>query len=85
MTDTKVLREAATAIATYRKQMTEGLSQMREAAKVCAENMGSDRLSSEALQRLESCLKKFNEILDKAAKAQKGINDKADQIDSIKL
>lgn len=71
--ETEALGQAANALAVYIKSVQGSIQKMKDAARDCSDNMGSDVYSKKAIERLESCTKELGKTMTEAEALRKKI------------
>lgn len=79
--DTEALEQAANALRTYVGEVQENIRKMQDAAIDCADNMGSDVYSQNAINKLQDCTKEVLKTISQANELMGKILAKKRQIE----
>lgn len=72
-TSTEALGTVAAALERYISDMNVNIQKMKDAARDCSDNMGSDRYSANAIADLEECIKKLSQAMEDAEETRRRI------------
>lgn len=72
-TSTEALGTVAAALEWYISDMNVNIQKMKDAARDCSDNMGSDRYSANAIADLEECIKKLSQAMEDAEETRRRI------------
>ena len=64
--DTEALGQAANALRTYVGEVQNNIHKMQDAATDCADNMGNDVYSQNAINKLQECTKEVSKTITQA-------------------
>lgn len=79
--DTEALGQAANALRTYVGEVQENIRKMQDAATDCADNMGNDVYSQNAINKLQDCTKEVSKTISQANELMGKILAKKRQIE----
>ena len=79
--DTEALGQAANALRTYVGEVQDNIHKMQDAATDCADNMGNDVYSQNAINKLQECTKEVSKIITQANELMGKILAKKRQIE----
>lgn len=79
--DTEALGQAANALRTYVGEVRENIRKMQDAATDCADNMGNDVYSQNAISKLQDCTKEVSKTISQANELMGKILAKKRQIE----
>lgn len=80
-TETNALGRVAAALERYISDMNENIQKMRDAARDCSDNMGSDKYSANAIADLEECIKKLERAMNDAEEIRRRLIDTKNTIE----
>lgn len=72
-TSTEALGTVAAALERYISDMNVNIEKMKDAARDCSDNMGSDKYSANAIADLEECIKKLTQAMEDAEETRRRI------------
>lgn len=72
-TSTEALGTVAAALERYISDMNVNIQKMKDAARDCSDNMGSDKYSANAIADLEECIKKLSQAMEDAEETRRRI------------
>ncbi len=72
-TETNALGTVAAALERYISDMNMNMQKMKDAARDCSDNMGSDKYSANAIADLEECIKKLGQAMEDAEEIRRRI------------
>lgn len=72
-TSTEALGTVAAALERYISDMNVNIQKMKDAARDCSDNMGSDKYSANAIADLEECIKKLSQAMGDAEETRRRI------------
>lgn len=81
--DTDSLNYAAVALNSYINDVSADLQKMRDAAVDCHDNMGQDKLSQKAIEKLGDCISKMQKTLDFASELKRRILETKKRIEDV--
>jgi len=79
--DTEALGQAANALRTYVGEVQNNIHKMQDAATDCADNMGNDVYSQNAINKLQECTKEVSKTITQANELMGKILAKKRQIE----
>ena len=79
--DTEALGQAANALTTYVGEVQNNIHKMQDAATDCADNMGNDVYSQNAINKLQECTKEVSKTIAQANELMGKILAKKRQIE----
>lgn len=79
--DTEALGQAANALRTYVGEVQDNIHKMQDAATDCADNMGNDVYSQNAINKLQECTKEVSKTIAQANELMGKILAKKRQIE----
>lgn len=79
--DTEALGQAANALRTYVGEVQENIRKMQDAATDCADNMGNDVYSQNAINKLQDCMREISKTISQANELMGKILAKKRQIE----
>ena len=79
--DTEALGQAANALRTYVGEVQNNIHKMQDAATDCADNMGNDVYSQNAINKLQECTKEVSKTIAQANELMGKILAKKRQIE----
>lgn len=74
-TSTEALGTVAAALERYVSDMNLNIQKMKDAARDCSDNMGSDKYSANAIADLEECIRKLVQAMEDAEEIRRRIID----------
>lgn len=80
--DTEALGQASSALSTYIEEVQGNINKMKDAATDCADNMGNDVYSKNAISKLQECTTEISKTIAKASELKEKIDKKKRQIES---
>lgn len=78
---TEALEDVAAALERYTSEMNNHVQKMKDAARDCSDNMGSDRYSAMAIEDLENCVKQLEESMYDAEGIRRAIIETIEEIE----
>jgi hypothetical protein len=79
--DTEALGQAANALRTYVCEVQDNIRKMQDAATDCADNMGNDVYSQNAISKLQECTTEISKTISQANELMGKILAKKRQIE----
>ena len=79
--DTEALGQAANALRTYVGEVQDNIRKMQDAATDCADNMGNDVYSQNAISKLQECTTEVSKTISQANELMVKILAKKRQIE----
>lgn len=79
--DTEALGQAANALRTYVGEVQDNIRKMQDAATDCADNMGNDVYSQNAIKKLQECTTEVSKTITQANELMGKILAKKRQIE----
>lgn len=81
--DIEALDQAASALKTYIDEVSQSIQKMRDAARDCSDNMGSDVYSQKAIMNLGDCANELSKAMVEAEDLRTKIIAKKKQIEDV--